>query len=228
MTEKEKIIFKQIEEKSKSNPMVKIELAAKETAIYTMGFCKDDKGRVGGDSWLYLLSTMAGVSCAKISRDVAAEMLLESNEDKIRMPFVPIETPIGKFYFGDAVNKYLFADKFSVINVFYNVFSKKNSDVKLPDVASIVNNNAKVVGDENYRVWNNLHNPYAEKNVNNKAYEKIIEHLEPFKLERKQIPAMFGLVLAEASAKAANVFPKELNCFEMMVETIVFNAHMDY
>ena len=58
MTEKEKIILKQIEEKSKSNPMVKIELAAKETAIYTMGFCKDDKGRVGGDSWLYLLSTI--------------------------------------------------------------------------------------------------------------------------------------------------------------------------
>lgn len=55
-----------------------------------------------------------------------------------------------------------------------------------------------------------------------------MEHLEPFKLERIQIPTMFGLVLAEASAKAANVFPKELNCFEMMIETIVFNAHMDY
>lgn len=228
MTEKEKIIFKQIEEKSKSNPMVKIELAAKETAIYTMGFCKDDKGRVGGDSWLYLLSTMAGVSCAKISRDVAAEMLLEDNEDKIRMPFVSIETAAGKFYFGDAVNKYLFEDRFSVLNVFYNVFGNKNSKVKLPDIGSIVSNNAKVVGNPQYRVWNKLHNQYAEKDVNDKAYEKIIEHLEPFKLERKQIPIMFGLVLAEASAKAANVFPKELNCFEMMVETIVFNAHMDY
>lgn len=119
MTEKEKMIFKQIEEQSKDNPMIKVELAARETSIYTMGFCKDDKGRVGGDVWLYLLSTMAGISCAKISRDVAAEILLENNnEDKMQVPLVPVETAAGKFYFGDAVNKYLFVDRFSVLNVF--------------------------------------------------------------------------------------------------------------
>lgn len=228
MTEKEKMIFKQIEERSKANPMIKVELAAKETSIYTMEFCKDDKGRVGGDAWLYLLSTLAGAACAKISRDIAVEMLLNNSEDKMQMALLPVETEMGKFYFGDAVNKYLCEDRYSVLNVFYNVYSSKHPGTKLPDIINMVKNNASVAGNKDYRVWNNMHNPYQEKDGIDKAYQKIIEHLEPLKLDKKQIPAMFGLVLAEASAKAANVFPKELNCFEMMVETIIFNAHMDY
>lgn len=231
MTEGEKIFFKMIEERSKDNPMIKVELAAQETAAYTMEFYQDEQGRVSGDSWLYLLATMSGIACAKLSKDIAVEMFMDGRiEDEMLLPLVTVTcgAEAEKVYYGDAINECLYNNRFSIFNVFYKVFSNRNPNVKLPDIKTMINNNVNAMADDNYKVWNNMHDPKKDKDEKEKVYQRIIEHVKPFNLEKKQIPAMFGLALVEVVTKVANVFPKELNCYEMMVETIIYNAHMDY
>ena len=42
------------------------------------------------------------------------------------------------------------------------------------------------------------------------------------------MPAVYGIAVAQVIKKVEGIFPKTLNCLEMVLETIVFNAHMDY
>lgn len=63
-----KSIFEQLEEKSKDNPMLKVEFAAKEISAQIQQACLDDKKVIMGDWCLYMASVLAGISCIKSSK----------------------------------------------------------------------------------------------------------------------------------------------------------------
>ena len=84
------------------------------------------------------------------------------------------------------------------------------------------------MGNKDYRVWDNIHNPYEEREDAKSTYENIEKHLEPFGVKNDEMPAVYGIAVAQVIKKVEGIFPKTLNCLEMVLETIVFNAHMDY
>lgn len=45
-----------------------------------------------------------------------------------------------------------------------------------------------------------------------------------FNMEEKYLPAMYGVALANVMEKVSGIFLKELNCYEIMVETIVYKT----
>jgi hypothetical protein len=228
MTEQVKVFFEQLEEKSKDNPMLKVEFAAKEISAQIQQACLDDKKVIMGDWCLYMASVLAGISCIKSSKADIIKMRAKIDLNSNSIPLVDVDTVAGKFYVGDLINKYLVNDRFSVINVYYSLYKNRHKDIVMPDIKEVNKKNTSNMGSKEYRLWDNLHNPYEEKDKYSKIYNDLEKHIEPYKIEDNYMPTVYGFVLDEITEKVAGVFPKHLNCYEMAVETVVWNAHMDY
>lgn len=225
MTREEKMFFDEIEKKSKNNPIIKIEITAEEISDYLINKCTDSQKRVNADSLLYITSVLAGISCVKASM---SDIRYSDAMERFEMPLLPVETEMGTFLVGDVINEYLANGKLSILNIFYSLYKNKQKDVVLPDIQKVVEKNSANMGKAKYRLWNDKHNPYAEKEKFSIIYDGVIKHIEPFNVDDKMMPAVFGFVLNEITGKVAGVFPENINCYEMVLETVVFNAHMAY
>ena len=111
MTEQVKVFFEQLEEKSKDNPMLKVEFAAKEISAQIQQACLDDKKVIMGDWCLYMASVLAGISCIKSSKADIIKMRAKIDLNSNSIPLVDVDTVAGKFYVGDLINKYLVKKK---------------------------------------------------------------------------------------------------------------------
>ena len=160
MTKQEEIFFRQIEEKSKEEPMIKVEYAAKEIAMYIQEYCMDEERRVKGDLWLYLASVLGGISCIKASKASFINIPEKRLDDEDFMPLVEIDTKMGKFYIGDLINEYLINGQFSLINVYCVLCTNTHKDFVMPDIKAAVEKNSSNMGKEYFRIWNNFHNQY--------------------------------------------------------------------
>ena len=225
MTREEKMFFDEIEKKSKNNPIIKVEITAEEISDYLINKCTDSQKRVNADSLLYITSVLAGISCVKASM---SDIRYSDAMERFEMPLLPVETEMGTFLVGDVINEYLANGKLSILNIFYSLYKNKQKDVVLPDIQKVVEKNSANMGKAKYRLWNDKHNPYAEKEKFSIIYDGVIKHIEPFNVDAKMMPAVFGFVLNEITGKVAGVFPENINCYEMVLETVIFNAHMAY
>ena len=187
--------------------------------------CTDSQKRVNADSLLYITSVLAGISCVKASM---SDIRYSDAMERFEMPLLPVETEMGTFLVGDVINEYLANGKLSILNIFYSLYKNKQKDVVLPDIQKVVEKNSANMGKAKYRLWNDKHNPYAEKEKFSIIYDGVIKHIEPFNVDAKMMPAVFGFVLNEITGKVAGVFPENINCYEMVLETVIFNAHMAY
>ena len=67
--------------------------------------------------------------------------------------------------------------------------------------------------------------------VFNKYYRNlrtnVFDRLEPYKLDLGERVSAFALSLANVIAQVEGIFPKELNCLEMSLDTVMYLSHMD-
>ncbi len=157
---------------------------------------------------------------------MADKLSLEHKDDKSYVALYNVETDNEKFYFGEAINEYLFNSKYSTLNIFYSIFRSTNSSKSLPLISKAIDAFVSSIGKGGHRVWDNCHNPYDEKEELLKIYELVLKHIEPFNVDLQYIPAIYGFVLSGIMEKVKNLFPERLNCYEMMLETIIFYSHM--
>lgn len=228
MNDADKAFFEQLEKESQKNPFIRVEAAANEVAEMLKRSCVDKGNMVKGDLWLYLLSVLAGVSCAKTGAANDKRLLAENINNPQYMAMVKLETDAGNFYIGDAINQYLFNTPYSVWNIISSIYRDMHKDAVLPDIKSVITANSANMGNKDYKVWDNIHNPYEEREDAKSTYENIEKHLEPFGVKNDEMPAVYGIAVAQVIKKVEGIFPQTLNCLEMVLETIVFNAHMDY
>lgn len=228
MNDADKAFFEKLAKEAEKNTFIKVEAAANEVAEIMKRSCIDNKNMVKGDLWLYLLSVLAGAACARAGAANDKRLLAENMNNPQYMPITKLESDAGIFYIGDAINEYLFNNRYSVWNIISSVYCDMHKDAVLPDVKSIVSRNSANMGKKDYRLWDNLHNPYEEREGAKSTYENIENHLEPFGVRNDEMPAVYAIAAAQVIKKVEGIFPKTLNCLEMVLETVVFNAHMDY
>lgn len=226
MTEQEEKFFKQLEESARENPVVRIQAAAE----YMAGFLKraytSEKG-TSGDMWCFMVATMAGISVAEAAKETDKEQMVINLGNPLYMPLTKVDTKMGVFWIGDSLNKYIFNSPLSVWNIVMTLYSQKHKNAKLPDLKNFIDANTKLMGDPKARVWDGKHNPYNEIKDANNTYEKLRRRLEPYKLKKDEYPSVFAMALGMVILKVEDIFPKNLNCLEISMQTMMFFAHMD-
>ncbi|MBR1693195.1 MAG: hypothetical protein IJ711_10560 [Lachnospiraceae bacterium] len=219
--------FRFLQGKSKEDPSILTKAAAGECFQLLKKACTNEKNQIYGDMMLYYASGFAGIACLKAALDNAPKLMLSSENASEYMGLYKIETDTGIFYIGEAINEYLISRDNSVWNLAQEGFLKNHKKDTIPDIEQILSKNAKNFGNKEYRIWNNMHDPYTENKMAQTAYESYLKHLAPYKIGAERMPEVFGIVISEIISQSANIFPKELNCLEMVMETVSFYAHMD-
>ena len=226
MTEQEVLFFKQLEEQSKDNPIVRIQAAAD----YITGFLKQaftTPNGIQGDAFCYMLATMAGVAVANSAKENHSRNALFGMLNPSFTVRSKVETKAGIFWGGDDINKYLFNSPLSVWNIVMMIYSQNRGKENLPDLQQMVEENASNMGNPDARVWNDTHNPYREINNATNTYTNLLQKLEPYKLQSEEYVSAFAISLGSMILHVESVFPKGLDCLRMSMETTLFYAHMD-
>ena len=138
-----------------------------------------------------------------------------------------LDTEAGKFIVGDTINKYLYNSPMSAINIVEFMYSQKNGKDNLPDLENMIKENADNFGNPDYRVWDGNKNPYMEVKNAHTTYQNLVNKLAPYKLSNEEIVSVFAMALGQTIVNVARVFPREMNCLNMSLKTVMFYAHMD-
>ncbi|MCH5282013.1 MAG: hypothetical protein J1E61_11165 [Lachnospiraceae bacterium] len=131
-----------------------------------------------------------------------------------------------KFYMGDALNKYLLEDKYSVLsfcNGFFDNFAKGEFR---PDPIEIVKKEVAVIGDNNYKIWN-IYQPkdvYCE--IRN-CWEGIYDNMTAVYCQSPQEwPVLFAIVLQNIMITASEAIPAPV-LYNMALECAIYVSKMD-
>ncbi len=131
-----------------------------------------------------------------------------------------------KFYMGDALNKYLLEDKYSVLafcNGFFDNFSKGESR---PDAIEIVKAEITAIGDDNYKIWN-IYQPkdvYCE--IKN-CWDGIYNNMTAVYCQSPQEwPILFAIVLQNIMVIALGAIPAPI-LYNMVLECAIYISKMD-
>lgn len=116
----------------------------------------------------------------------------------------------NKYYFGDAVNKYLLEGQYSVLSFCQGMYVHMAQGEPIPDVDAIVKNMIDVLGAEEVKIWdrhklgsvykeicdcwNDIHHTMVEANCNS----------------AEEWPILYGIVLSNIMKIVMQVAPKDL------------------
>lgn len=226
MTEQEKVFFEKLEEAAKKDPFVKVQAAADFLSGFLSNAYKTPQG-IRGDHLCYTLSCLTGIAVGQAGKSGFINDLLNGNSGFMMMPNTKLETDAGMFYVGDSINKYLYNDPKSAINIVCTIYSQKKGNEKIPDLQKIMENSAKKMGNKEAKIWGGQHNPYEELPMALDMAKSVFEKLEPYKLNLGERVSAFAISLANTIVNVEGIFPKGLNCLEMSLDTVMFLSHMD-
>ena len=226
MTEQEKAFFEKIEEASKKDPFVKVQAASDYISGFLSNAYKTPQG-IRGDHLCYILACLTGVAVGQAAKSGFVNDLINGNSGFMMMPNTKLETDAGIFYVGDSINKYLYNDPKSAVNIICTIYGKKKGNDNIPDLQKIMENSAKKMGNKEARIWDGQHNPYEELPMALDMAKNVFDRLEPYKLDLGERVSAFALSLANVIAQVEGIFPKELNCLEMSLDTVMYLSHMD-
>lgn len=228
MNESDKVYFEKIKKEAENNPFIKVEAASKQIAEILRKSSVSKDGVIQGDLWAYMEAALTGICCGKVAALNAERLMVENASVPNYIGLMKLESETGDFYVGDAINEYLFNSNFSVCNTVAMAYSDFYKCGQMPDVRKLEKSCISNLGKKDYRLWDNLHNPYEEKIQASETYDSINNYLKPFELNDSEKVMAYGMALATVVSKVEDVFPKELNCMEMCIETVICYAHMDY
>lgn len=222
MTKEEKKYFEKIDRDSQNNPMIRIKAAADYINGELLKAFNTPRG-INADGMSYILSALTGVAVADIAKQEEVAMILEGSLTSRNR----IGTDAGYFYMGETVDKYLYNSPMSAICVFEFIYTQKKGEKNLPDLNMLLSNNASEIGKPDVKVWAESKNPYQEIKPAFQTYKSFKTKLAPFKLKNAEVVAAFAMALGFAVANFESVFPKNLNCVEMVLSTAIFYSHME-
>ncbi|MCH5325351.1 MAG: hypothetical protein J1E39_09055 [Eubacterium sp.] len=142
-------------------------------------------------------------------------------------PFVVLETAEHKkFYMGDALNKYLYEDRYSVLafcNGFFDNFAKGEPR---PDVMDIIKKSAAEVGNKNHTIWGAYQPRQVYAEIKN-CWDGIYDNMTAAYCQSPQEwPVLFAIVLQNIMITAAQVIPKPA-VYRLALECAVDISKMD-
>lgn len=142
-------------------------------------------------------------------------------------PFVVAGTADGRsFYLGDALNAYLLEGQYSVLSLCNGFFSHYAEGEEKPDAMAIVANVAQNLGNDSYRIWNQL-DPDAAYRAVKDCWVGIYDNMTGKYCETPdEMPVLFAIVLQNIMATAAQVAPKPA-VYAMALECACYIAKMD-
>lgn len=223
-----KMFLEKLKKESNDSPMVKINASANECLRIIRQASTNEKKEVIIDRFIYIAAALAGVSCVKAALEYDIELKINENNKKEYMSIYKVDTEAGTFLYGDAINKFLITDEYSVWNLAAGVYKKNKLKKKIPDITELVKNNIANCSKKDYKLWNSSREPYREIEDVKATFKNILKYLDNFELKQEQIPVVFAVVLQNAIEEVEKVLPKNVNCLEMAMETVIYFAHINY
>ena len=212
LTEQEIEYFNQLEEESKKNPLAKV-FAASEYVSRTLKQAFTTPKGVVGNEWCRALATYTGVAVATTAKEKSI--------------LTKLETKGGTFWVGEGINHYLYGSSVSVWELVMFIYKQKHKEGKDIDLHKMIEKTTNNIGDPDARVWDGTSNPYENIQFAKESYSKIKNKLEPYKLNDIDYPCLFAISLGNAILEVENIFPPNINCLEIALETVMFYSHMD-
>ncbi len=224
MTEQEILYFKELEEKSKNSPMVRIQAASLFIGEHILRSFSLDKNKQG-ELWCYMLTALSGIAAAVAAEE--NEMVIDLNSMFFTPPQkrIKLETEAGIFWMGEPIDRYVYNGPLSVWNIVRTLYSQKCNG-RIPDLETAISRNAKIIGSPKARVWAGKNNPYNEIEGIRRTYDNLRNILAPYKLKSSEFPSVFAMALGNAVVEVEKQFHNQDNCLEMILDTVLFYSHM--
>lgn len=204
-------LLRAIAEKRAEDPLIGAKLGAKEIVQWLFAVMKNEKG-VHIESLLAVLGALAGYSCQASVRARQG-----------RAAFVVADGADGKkYFFGDALNKPLAEDKYSVWGLAAGA-AQKNGCETLPDLAGIFKHSAESVGGKAFgipRLPANHQPGDTPINFLKVLWPKALPILEDFCAGPSEWPILLGLSIQDVIFQAKGVIDPRL-ALEIVMECAI-------
>ena len=194
-------------EKQKTDPLIKLQIGGKEIFDRMVGGLKDERG-VHIESLLALLGALAGYACQFSVRE-------QNTKSGAKSPVSGLAIATGadgrKYYFGDALNKSLAEDRYSVWSLTAGTVEQLGKP--LPDLTDIFKHVAATVGSAQFgipRLPEGHGTGDLPINYLKAIWPKILPVAWRFCDEPAHLPMVFGLAIQNAILMAKDVIDPTL------------------
>jgi hypothetical protein len=216
-------LFRVIEEKRESDPLVGAKLGSKEVVHRLLGGMKSERG-VHIESLLCVLGSLAGYACQADLRSQAQKLGI--SEMSVLMV---ISTKGGKnFFFGDHLNKSLAESKFSIWSLAAGA-AQHNGCTELPDITEIFGHVTGTVGGESFGIPRipEGHKP-GDLPINylKSLWPTMLKVVQPFCKDSVEWPILFGFAIQEVLDLSKDTIKPEL-ALRIVMESAVPMSKVD-
>ena len=182
---------------------------------------------LAGDALCYMLASLVGVSISMEKIKVVVDKLIDGSGRGEQLPIIKVETKGGIFWMGSSIDTMLFQTPNSALNIITTLYKQNHRENIEIDCSKLIQDVMKNIGNPNAKVWNGYHNPYVELSQIKEVYKGLIDKISSINMQNWEMVSALSFALIETIIKVENVFPKELNCLSMSIETLIFYSHMD-
>jgi hypothetical protein len=190
----EEIFFDTIDQKRKSDPLIGAKIGADYVLNNLIEMLKDDRG-VHIETLLCIIGSLAGYSCQICARE---QNTLDGLEETANFTIVA-GTNGEKYFYGDALNKYIAEDKYSIWSLAAGAVNSLNKPI--PDINEIFEYVSKVVGSDQFGIVRFPEGQsIADKPINFliKLWPQVFPNIKKYCKYPNEYPILFGLALQKA------------------------------
>lgn len=212
--------FRQLDKIREQEPLIGAKMGAENIWNLLMSAFKEPDGRINAKAVLLWTSGLAGYACQ-------ASAWEKARLDGKKPELFSVQTKNGKnFYMGEGINSPLLSGQNSVWNLAAGIYQKLEPSRPLPDIKDLVQKSAAVIGNEDYKVWNEI-DPYQMVKEYGQCWKLIEDIVTSCCKSPDEWSLLFGLVLQKALQMTVKVTPPGQNCLEMAMENALFTSKMD-
>lgn len=212
--------FRQLEEIREQEPLIGAKMGAENIWNLLMSAFKEPDGRMNAKAVLLWTSGLAGYACQASAWEKAR---LDGKNPEL----FSVQTKDGKnFYMGEGINRPLLSGQNSVWNLAAGIYQKLEPSRPLPDIKDLVQKSVAVIGNEDYKVWNEI-DPYQMVKEYGQFWKLIEDIVTSCCKSPDEWSLLFGLVLQKALQMTVKVTLPGQNCLEMAMENALFTSKMD-
>lgn len=212
--------FRQLDKVCEQEPLTGAKMGAENIWNLFLSIFKEPDGRINAKTVLLWTSGLAGYVCQLSAWEKAR---LDGKKPEL----FSVQTKDGKnFYIGEGINRPLLSGQNSIWNLAAGIYQKFEPSRPLPDITELMKKSIAVIGNEDYKVWNEID-----------PYQMLKEYTQFWKLHEDIVtscckspdewPLLFGLVLQKALQMTVKVMPPKQDCLEMAMENALFTSKMD-
>jgi hypothetical protein len=221
-THAEKIFFDTIDKKRKDDPLIGVKIGADYVLNNLIEMLRDDKG-VHIETLLCILGSLAGYSCQICVRE---QNTLDGLDEMTN--FTIVNGLNGeKYFYGDALNKYIVEDKYSIWSLVAGAVNSLNKPI--PDINEIFEYVSKVVGSDKFGIVRfSEGQSIADKPINFliKLWPEEFPNTKKYCKFPNEYPALFGLALQKAIILAKDAISADVAA-KIAMECAIFMSKVN-